>query len=292
MDFGRTITAMVTPFNTDLTVNYDMAAELADYLVSNGSDGLLITGTTGESCTLTMEESTKLYKTVKDAIGDRGAVIAGSGSNSTHEAIHLTQSAEKAGVDASLQVGPYYNKPSQAGFLHHFSEIANNTKLPIIIYNIPGRTSKNISADTIIELGKINNIVGVKEASGDLKQISKIIEETSDSFVVLSGDDFLTLPILSLGGDGVISVASHIAGEKISHMISSFIQGDVKEASATHHKLSALFNVLFITTNPAPVKTALNILGKNVGGVRLPLYKPSQKEIDQIKRVLHDMELV
>lgn len=292
MEFGTIITAMVTPFNDDLTVNYEAAAALAKHLVDNGSDGLVVTGTTGESSTLTMEESAELYRTVMDAVGDRAAVIAGSGSNSTAEAKHLTASAEKAGVHASLQVAPYYNKPSQEGFYRHFKEIAASTDLPIILYNIPGRTSKNVEAETIVKLSEIDNIVGVKEASGDLEQVSKIIRDTGDDFLVYSGDDFLTLPIMSLGGDGVISVASHIAGNQMKSMADAYRLGDPMAAAGLHYELMDLFRVLFITANPVPVKAALNMKGFAVGGVRLPLVEATPEEIAKIKAVLETLGMV
>ncbi|MFA5867706.1 MAG: 4-hydroxy-tetrahydrodipicolinate synthase [Actinomycetota bacterium] len=289
MDFGGIITAMVTPFNDDLTVDFEAAANLASYLVDNGSEGLVITGTTGESTTLTMDESAELYKVVMASVGDRAYVIAGSGSNSTAEAIHLTQAAEAAGVHASLQVAPYYNKPSQEGFYRHFKSVAANTALPLILYNIPGRTAKNVEPETIIRLSEIDNIVGVKEASGSLDAVTKIVIGSSEGFLVYSGDDSMTLPIVSLGGRGVISVASHIAGNEMSEMIEAFSGGDHKRATSLHNKLSGLFRVLFIAPNPAPVKAALNILGRNVGGVRLPLVEATDDEKVKITAVLKDL---
>lgn len=292
MKFGPIITAMITPFNGDLSVNYRAAATLAKHLVDNGSDGLVVTGTTGESSTLTMDESAELYRVVMEAVGDRATVIAGSGSNSTAEAKHLTASAEKAGVHASLQVAPYYNKPSQEGFYRHFKEIAESTKLPIILYNIPGRTAKNVEAETIIELSKIDNIIGVKEASGDLEQVSKIIRDSGDDFLVYSGEDYLTLPILSLGGDGVISVASHIAGNQMQAMAKAYKSGDIAEAAKLHYALMDLFKVLFITANPVPVKAALNMTGFEVGGVRLPLVEATPEEKSKVKAVLETLRMV
>lgn len=289
MDFGGLITAMVTPFNDDLTVNFEAAAELASYLVDNGSEGLVVTGTTGESTTLTMEESAELYKVVMAAVGDRAYVIAGSGSNSTAEAVHLTQAAEAAGVHASLQVAPYYNKPSQEGFFRHFKSVAANTALPLILYNIPGRTGKNVEPETIIALSEIDNIVGVKEASGSLEAVTKIVKSSADGFLVYSGDDFLTLPIVSLGGRGVISVASHIAGNDMRRMIEAYAAGDHALALSIHNKLSVLFHILFIAPNPVPVKAALNILGRNVGGVRLPLVEATDEEKEKVAAVLKDL---
>ncbi len=289
MDFGSIITAMVTPFNDDLTVDFEAAANLASHLVDNGSEGLVITGTTGESTTLTMEESAELYKVVMGAVGDRAYVIAGSGSNSTAEAIHLTQAAEAAGVHASLQVAPYYNKPSQEGFYRHFKAVAANTSLPLILYNIPGRTAKNVEPETIVRLSEIDNIVGVKEASGSLDAVTKIVKGASGGFLVYSGDDSMTLPIVTLGGRGVISVASHIAGNEMSEMVEAFAGGDHKRATGLHNRLSDLFHVLFIAPNPVPVKAALNILGRKVGGVRLPLVEATDAEKEKITAVLKDL---
>ncbi len=292
MDFGKLITAMVTPFKDDLSVDYEAAARLADHLVNNGSDGLVITGTTGESCTLTMEESVELYKVVKSTVSGRASVIAGSGSNSTKEALYLTKGAEGAGVDASLQVAPYYNKPSQAGFFAHFKTIAENTGLPLILYNIPGRTGKNVEAETIIKLSEVENIVGVKEASGDLEQVSKIVSDTSDDFLLYSGEDFLTLPILCLGGDGVISVSSHIVGNDMKEMIEAYAAGNNVKALRIHQKLAPLFKVLFINSNPIPVKAALNMVGMNVGSLRSPLVEATDEEKSKIKNVLSGLGLV
>lgn len=283
---------MVTPFKDDLSVDYAMAQELADHLVQNGSQGLVITGTTGESPTLTMAESAELYRLVKEAVTDRAYVIAGSGSNATHEAIHLTKAAEKAGADASLQVAPYYNKPSQEGFYQHFKSIAEQTSLPLIIYNIPGRTGKNVDAATIIRLSEMKNIAGVKEASGNLEQVAQIVKDTPDDFLTYSGDDFLTLPLIALGGDGVISVASHLVGNDILDMIESYEKGEIRRALKLHQRLMPLFKVLFINSNPIPVKAALNLVGKAVGSLRLPLVEATAPEKDQIRKVLEHLELI
>lgn len=291
-EFGQVITAMVTPFKDDLSVDYDAAQELANYLIENGSDGLVVTGTTGESPTLTMEESVELYRVIKEAVGNRASVIAGSGSNSTHEALHLTKEAEKVGVDGSLQVAPYYNKPSQEGFFHHFKSIAEGTSLPLILYNIPGRTGKNVDTDTIVALSKIQNIVGVKEASGNLEQVAQIIKETPDNFLMYSGEDFLTLLLVCLGGDGVISVASHLVGSQIQEMVNAYKSGDVKKALQIHQRLMPLFKVLFINSNPIPVKAALNMVGKKVGGLRSPLVPATEGEKEKIAKVLKDLELI
>lgn len=286
MKYGPVITAMVTPFKDDLSVDYEQAAALAKHLVETGSDGLVVTGTTGESSTLTMQESAELYKVLMAAVGDQAAIIAGSGANSTAEAVTLTQAAEEAGVHASLQVAPYYNKPSQEGFYQHFKTVAANTSLPLFLYNIPGRTAKNVDAATIIKLAEIPNIVGVKEASGDFEQISRIVRDTPDDFLLYSGDDLLTLPIVAVGGVGVISVASHLAGEEMKQMIQAYQSGDTKKALDLHFKLMDLFKVLFVAPSPAPVKAALGLAGWPVGGVRLPLVAVTEDEAAQIKAVL------
>ena len=291
MRYGPIITAMVTPFNDDLSVDYDQAAALAVHLVEHGSDGLVVTGTTGESSTLTVAESAELYKVVMAAVGDRATIIAGSGANSTAEAVFLTQAAERAGVHASLQVAPYYNKPSQEGFYQHFKTVAANTSLPLFLYNIPGRTAKNVEAATIIRLAEVPNIIGIKEASGDLEQVSRIVRETEDDFLLYSGDDFLTLPIVALGGVGVISVASHLAGPDMKHMIEAYQAGQVAEAREIHFGLMDLFKALFIAPNPAPVKAALGMSGFPVGGVRLPLVTVTDDEAAQIKTALGQLEL-
>lgn len=286
INFGKVITAMITPFDKNLEVNYQKADELAKTLVQKGSDGIVVCGTTGESPTLTTEEKLKLFETVKNAVSDTKAkVIAGTGSNSTADTIKLTKKAEKIGVDGIMLVTPYYNKPPQEALYQHFKSVAESTELPIMIYNVPGRTGRNIESETIIRLSKIDNIVAVKEASGNLDQVSEIRKGTSDDFKIYSGDDNLTLPILAIGGNGVVSVASHIAGLKIKKMINEFEEGNVVAARNLHLELLPIFKGIFITTNPIPIKYILNLLGENVGGYRLPLYEPSEKE----KKFLNDL---
>jgi len=292
IDFGMLLTAMVTPFKADGSVDYKRAAELAKYLADNGSDGIVVHGTTGESPTLTHEEEYEMYKTVKKAVGGRVKIIAGTGSNSTAETLEATQHAEKIGVDGAMVVVPYYNKPSQEGMYQHYKAVAQSTKLPIIIYNIQGRTGVNMTADTVARLSKINNIVGIKEASGILEQTSEIRQKTPKEFVIYSGDDDRTLEIMKRGGYGVISVASHIAGKEIKRMCELFNAGKVDEAEKLNQRLSPLFKVLFITTNPTPVKAALNMIGQPVGGLRLPLIEANASEKEQIRKVLMDLKLV
>ena len=288
--FGRVLTAMVTPFNEDCSVNYKAAAELAKYLAANGSDGLVIAGTTGESPTLSKDEKLKLFSTVLDAVGDKTCVIAGTGSNDTKSSILLTQEAEKLGVHASMAVGPYYNKPPQEGFYQHFKAIAESTNLPIIVYNVPGRTGTNILPSTIIKLAQLNNIVAVKEASGSLDQASEIARNAPEGFMIYSGDDSLTLPILSVGGAGIISVASHVVGNQMQRMITAFLSGDTVIARNIHLELMPFFKVIFITANPIPIKAAVNMIGLNAGPVRLPLVSATAEEENQLKIVMKQIK--
>lgn len=290
--FGRILTAMVTPFNDDFSVNYDAAANLAKYLVENGSNGLVVAGSTGESATLSVEEKLKLFVTVLDAVGDKATVIAGTGSNDTMASLKLTQAAEKLGVHGAMLVGPYYNKPPQEGYYQHFKAIADNTNLPLIIYNVPGRTSSNILPGTIARLAEIKNVVAVKEASGNLEQVAEIVRTTPKDFMVYSGDDSLTLPILSVGGVGIISVAAHIVGNHMQEMILAFTNNDLAKAQAIQAELLPFFRLMFITTNPIPIKTAVNLIGQNGGSFRLPLIPPTSNELEQIKNGMHKMHLL
>jgi 4-hydroxy-tetrahydrodipicolinate synthase len=268
-------------------VDYVQARKLAKALLASGSEGLVIVGTTGESPTLRHEEERKLFAEIKKAVGNKGSVIAGTGSNNTAEALEFTQDAEKIGVDACLLVVPYYNKPTQEGLYRHFKTIAENTSLPCILYNVPGRTVTNLAAETTIRLSHdVPNIVGIKEASGNLEQITKVIKEARKGFLVWSGNDSDTLPMMALGAYGVISVASHLVGKQISEMIYSFLKGDSDTAAAIHLKLSPVFTGLFVVANPIPVKYALNQIGFEVGAPRLPLCEPDEKTAAFIKDLL------
>ena len=282
---------MVTPLNREGKVDYQQAKRLALALLDSGSDGVLIVGTTGESPTLTKEEEQHLFAEVKSAVGDRGSVIAGTGSNSTAEAIEATKKAEQIGVDACLLVVPYYNKPSQDGLYQHFKAVAQETSLPCILYNVPSRTVVSLSADTAIKLSQIDNIVGVKEASGNLSEIAKIIDNTREDFLVWSGNDSDTLPILALGGYGVISVASHLVGSQIKEMIDAFLKGRTGEAASIHRHLLPLVEAIFIVSNPVPIKYALNHIGFNVGKPRLPLVEPDEKSAAFIKDTLKNYKI-
>jgi 4-hydroxy-tetrahydrodipicolinate synthase len=288
---GRLITAMVTPFNEQGEVDYDQAKKLALALLNSGSEGVLVVGTTGESPTLTHEEELRLFSEVKSAVGKGGTVIAGTGSNSTAEALEATKGAEKIGVDACLLVVPYYNKPTQDGLYQHFKAIAQSTSLPCILYNVPSRTVTSLSPDTVIKLSQIDNIIGIKEASGNLDAVAKIISQTRKDFLVWSGNDGDTLPILALGGYGVISVASHLVGNQIREMIYSFINGKTGEAADIHRHLMPLVNAMFIVSNPIPVKYALNHVGFNVGKPRLPLTEPDEKSAAVIRETLKNYKI-
>ncbi len=292
VNWGPVVTAMVTPFNENLEVNYDAAQALAELLVQTGSTGLVVSGTTGESPTLTHEEKVTLFRKVKEAVGNRAAVIAGTGSYDTAESVHLSQEAERVGVDGLLLVAPYYNRPSQEGLYQHFKTIAHAVDLPVMIYNIPGRTGVNVEPATLLRLAEINNIVAVKEASGNLNQMSEICASAPDGFLVYSGDDSLTLPLLAVGGVGVVSVASHVVGRDIQRMCEAFFAGQVQEAAKLHHRMLPLFKALFCTTNPVPVKAALNMMGANVGGVRLPLVEANEKEKEIVRKALRDYGLL
>ncbi len=291
LPFGRVITAMVTPFNQEGQVNYAKAEALADYLVNHGSDGLVVCGTTGESPTLSWDEEHQLFQVVKSAVGDRAKVIVGTGSNSTLEAIEATRTAAKFQVDGSLQVVPYYNKPPQDGLYQHFKAIAESCDLPLMLYNIPGRTGQNLLPETVAKLAEIDNIVAIKEASGNLDQASQIRALTDPCFAIYSGDDSLTLPLLAVGGAGIVSVASHLVGLEIQAMVQQFMAGQPQEALRLHLQLLPLFKVLFCTTNPIPVKAALNLQGWELGGVRSPLSNLIESDQQKLTAILQQLNL-
>ena len=287
--YGSVIIAMVTPFTSDLEIDYGTSVRLAQSLSAQGADGILVSGTTGESPTLTPEEKIRLVSEVRSALPRNVMVWAGTSSYNTKDSVELTRRAEDAGADGILAVTPYYNKPSQQGLYQHFRAISESTSLPIMLYNVPGRTSVNILPETVLRLAELKNVIAIKEASGNLDQVSMILRACPESFFVYSGDDSLTLPILSLGGSGIVSVAGHLVAQDLKNMIQCFGKGEVKEAWSIHHRLFELFKVLFITTNPVPVKTALEMVGVPVGGFRLPLCGPSEKELKAIREVLIKM---
>lgn len=284
---------MVTPFMEDGQVNYAIAEKLASYLADNGTDTLVVCGTTGESPTLTRDEEFELFQVVQQAVAGKAKIIGGTGSNSTQEAIEATQKAAKLGLHGSLQVVPYYNKPPQSGLYQHFKAIAEATpELPLILYNIPGRTGQNLLPETVVRLADIPNIVGIKEASGNLDQASQIRRNTPPEFAIYSGDDSLTLPLLAVGAQGVISVASHLVGPQLQTMVQSFRSGQVDTAIQIHLNLFPLFKALFLTTNPIPVKAALQLQGWQVGSTRLPLADSSEEITQALKSVLVDLALL
>jgi 4-hydroxy-tetrahydrodipicolinate synthase len=286
---GRLLTAMITPFTQDGAVDFAKAGELARNLVASGNDGLIVTGTTGEGPTLTEDEKLELYRVTKAAVGG-ASIVAGTGNYNTAESIHLTREAERAGADGMLLVVPYYNNPPQEGLYQHFKAIANATSLPCILYNVPTRSTRNLEAATLKRLAEVDNIVGVKEASGKLEQFNAVMAAVPDDFLVYSGNDSDTHTIMSLGGYGVISVAGHIVAGRIKEMIELLAAGRTSEAASIHHELMPLIEALFWQPNPMPVKAALNELGFSVGTPRLPLIDLTEAEKDRLRAVLARFE--
>ncbi|HEY8393565.1 MAG TPA: 4-hydroxy-tetrahydrodipicolinate synthase [Thermaerobacter sp.] len=292
-DYGSVITAMVTPFDREGRVDAARAAELARRLVDAGSDGIVVAGTTGESPTLTPEERLAVLRAVLDAVGDRVFVWMGTGTNDTATSIRLTREAEEAGAHGVMLVTPYYNKPPQAGLLEHFRAIAAATRLPVMVYNVPGRTACNMEPETLVRLVEAApNVVAVKEASGNLDQIGEIRRRLPRPFRVYAGDDSFTLPVLAIGGDGVVSVASHLVAGELRRMVEAFREGRVEEASAIHQRLLPLFKALFWTANPIPVKTALRLLGFDAGGFRPPLVEMPREMEARLRALLAELQVV
>jgi len=288
--FRGVIPALVTPFKEDFSVDYEGMARNLDYM-EKYVDAFVPCGTTGEASTLGYEEHVDVVRFVAET--SKLPVIAGSGSNSTKEAIWLTKEVEKAGAEAAMLVTPYYNKPNDLGLYEHYKAVAKEVSIPIIIYNIPSRTGINVSPQLMLKLSEIENIVGVKEASGNLKQVSDIIRLVKKKdFTVLSGDDFLTLPILALGGKGVISVAANVAPNLMKELYNAFVSGNIAKAMEIHHKLSPLFDALFIDTNPIPVKKAMELIGLSAGKPRLPLVELSEEKTEKLKKVLKELGLL
>jgi 4-hydroxy-tetrahydrodipicolinate synthase len=290
--FGRVMTAMITPFDASGAVNYPEMERLAAHLADQGSDTLVVCGTTGESPTLTWDEEFALFKVVQSAVAGKAKVMAGTGSNSTSEAISATRKAAALGLDGSLQVVPYYNKPPQEGLYQHFKAIAQASDLPIMLYNVPGRTSQNLLPETVARLAEVPNIVAIKEASGNLDQVSLVRRLTPSTFDIYSGDDTLTLPILAVGGCGVVSVASHLVGPALQEMIQNFEAGQLEKARQIHLQLLPLSKALFSTTNPIPVKKAMALLGWQVGTCRLPLCEAPADTVDLLKAALKELSLL
>ena len=290
-EIGRLITAMVTPFDAEGNVDYDQAKRLAVALLDSGSDGLVVTGTTGEGPALSMGEKARLYGEVKDAIGARGAVIAGTSDNNTAASIELSQEAEQVGADALLLTVPAYNKPPQEGLFQHFKALAECTNLPGMLYNVPSRTSLNMTDATTVRLSEIDSIIGIKEASSDPVQIAKVIRDTPADFRVWSGNDDETFGIMSMGGYGVVSVAAHLIGSQIRQMMGLTLEGDVEAAGAEHLRLLDMFKGLFVVSNPIPVKYGLNRAGFDVGEPRLPLVAPDAKTAAQLDALLERYDI-
>jgi 4-hydroxy-tetrahydrodipicolinate synthase len=281
MIFKGSAVAIVTPFTHDGKVNFDKLGELIEFQISNGTDAIVVCGTTGEATTMTKDEVLETIKYTVNKVNKRIPVIAGSGSNNTMTSVIMSQECEKLGVDGLLVITPYYNKANKSGLKKHFETIAASVKLPIILYNVPGRTCMNITPDLLVELAKIENIVAVKEASGDLAQVARIASLVPEDFAIYSGNDDTVVPLLSLGGSGVISVLANVCPKETHDMVQKFFDGDVQGAKDLQLKLIHLIDALFIEVNPIPVKTALNILGFEVGDLRLPLNEmdPKNKEI-------------
>lgn len=290
--FGEILTAMVTPFDQRGQIDWVALAGLIEHLLKNGTDTLVVTGSTGEAATLSSDEKEAIYHYVVQRVGGRAKIIAGTGTNDTAETIELTQRAEKAGVHGIMLVAPYYNKPPQNALYAHFRAVANSSSLPMVIYNVPGRTACNILPETIARLAEIDNIFAVKEASGNLDQVSEIANLVPVDFVIYSGDDSLTLPILAVGGHGVISVASHLIGQELKQMVRAYKSGQVLEARRIHQQVFPLCKAMFVTTNPMPLKAALNMVGVEVGAPRMPLQTCTAGQQEQIRRALVNIGLL
>lgn len=289
MRYGSMMTAMVTPFDEHLNVDYEQAAKIAEHLVNTGSEGIVIAGTTGESPTLTQIEKNRLLSVVAEAVGSRADIIMGAGTNATATTIDAVKQAQSLGADAVMLVVPYYNKPSQEGLYEHFRLAAQSSDLPVILYNIPSRCGCGLTPETVGRLAEIEQITAIKEASGSLDTVMEIRRHTPDDFYLYSGDDSMTLPMLAIGGHGIISVASHVAGRLIAEMIAAYKSGDVVTAAALNTRLYPLFKGLFIAPNPAPVKYALSQIGYGGNRLRLPLKAVDHDEMILINKILSDL---
>lgn len=292
--FGRLLTAMITPFNEDGSVNFSEASKFAEWLLLNGTDALVVAGTTGEAPTMSVSEKKELFECIINKINGKAPVIVGTGSNNTAETIKLTQMAEKIGADGALVVGPYYNKPTQEGYYRHFKAIANATKLPIILYNVPGRTGGNILPETIARIvNDCENIVAVKEAGGDVAQVAKLYELLPERITIYSGDDNLILPFMSVGATGLISVLSNINGTILQELMQAYENGNIKEAQELNKKMLPLAKSMFISSNPIPVKEAVTLCTPiEAGPLRLPLCELSKKEHEKLTAILETYKLI
>lgn len=288
---GRLLTAMITPVDDKGNIDIKQACRLAKALIDSGSDGVVLAGTTGESPTFTNEEKLALFKAVKETLGNSATVIGAVGNNDTADTVELARASIKTGIDGFLVVVPYYNRPTQEGMYLHFKSVAELSDLPVILYNVPGRTVANLEAETVIKLSQIKNIVGIKEASANYEQISRIISGCRKDFLVWSGNDGDTFHIINMGGYGVISVTSHLVGKQIKQMIELILKGNITEAAKIHHHHQQLIKAMFIISNPMPVKYALNYLGFKVGKPRLPLTEPDDKAKAFIEQTLKSYKI-
>lgn len=287
MDPGRLLTAMVTPFDEYGQISWSDVTRIVNKLINDGSDGIVVGGTTGESPTLSHDEKEAVFRRVTEIVDGRATVIAGTGSNATHASVELTKRAEQCGVDGIMLVVPYYNKPSQVGLYEHFRTIASETTLPVMLYNVPGRTVTNMEPDTVVRLAEdVPNIKSIKEASGDMVQVTDIIHRTPENFLVYSGDDKNTMPMLGVGAHGVVSVASHVIGKEIKAMIEAFMEGDPEKAHELHATWLPMFEGLFTAPNPVPVKLMLSKLGYGTPKVRLPLVPVNETEQEEIMNLM------
>ncbi|MGH2718879.1 MAG: 4-hydroxy-tetrahydrodipicolinate synthase [Actinomycetota bacterium] len=284
--FGGLLTAMVTPFDQDGQLDLAGAEKLAAWLIDNGSDGLVVTGTTGEGPTVADAEKVELWRAIVEAVGDRCSVIAGTGTNDTAHSIRLTKEAERVGCDAALVVTPYYNRPPQAGLIGHFTAVARSTELPIVLYDIPSRTGRKIEHRTLLELAGVENIVAVKDACGDVQAAARLVAEAPESFEVYCGNDADTLPWLAIGARGVVAVASHVAGVRMAEMMTAFWAGEVERARALNAALLGVYEAMAVAPNPISVKAAVGMLALPAGAPRLPLTEATQEEAEMIRRAL------
>ncbi|RBP63847.1 4-hydroxy-tetrahydrodipicolinate synthase [Alkalibaculum bacchi] len=290
--FEGSAVAIVTPFNAKDEVNYNKLEELLNWHVKEGTDAIVICGTTGETPTTSDDEQRQLIKFAVDVIDKRIPVIAGTGSNETRQAIEMSMFAEKVGADAVLVMNPYYNKSTQRGIIAHFKAVADSINIPIIVYNVPSRTGLNITVDTIVELAKIKNIVAVKEASGDISQVAEIARLTPNDFTIYSGNDDQVVPLLSLGGKGVISVSANIIPKDLHNMVQYYLDGKVKESLDCQLKMNGLNKALFIEANPIPIKEAMNVMGMEVGHLRMPLLEMEEKNLAVLKNEMSAYGLI
>lgn len=292
MEFGKYLSVIITPFHPDNTINYEAILKVANYMIDGGVEGLIIAATGGESATMSLEERIALTKFMKKEVGHRVPIIVGTGTNNTAASIETTKAIEAAGADAVLLVSPYYNKPNQEGLYQHFKAIAESTSLPVFLYNVPGRTGVSIAPETVARLAQVPNIYGMKDASGNMDNLTTLLRTVPDHFKVYTGDDNLAVPALSIGVYGLISVVAQVAPGPIKEMMDAFCAGDQEKAARMHRNLFPLLDVMFIASNPVPTKVALNLMGYDVGGVRLPLTMPSKSQAEKIAAVLKSQGMI